>query len=383
MNPIQLFDADSQRYTYIVYDADTREAVLIDPVARQAGRDAQVLARQNLRLVWVAHTEADHDGAGARLAATRGARHAVPVAAGDATGARVLAEGDHLPFGRECLRVLHTPGHSAHSVCYVWDCAAPQAAPLSSAEASVEPGHAPHPAPRRDGQHLFSGQTLLINDCARPDAAAGGSAGALYDAITERLFTLPPATIVWPGLDRHGHQQSSVALEKATNVALAGRTREDFIARCAAPTGALGAVHEGDDAVQPAEGYAGDVPPALAWRWHQSGRALLIDVRSDAERAWVGFIPDVLAVAWKQWPGMALNPAFEHDIRAAAAAAGPRPLLLLCRSGVRSIAAARRATELGLTAYNVLDGFEGALDAQGRRGHLSGWRHAGLPWRQG
>jgi rhodanese-related sulfurtransferase len=55
---------------------------------------------------------------------------------------------------------------------------------------------------------------------------------------------------------------------------------------------------------------------------------------------------------------------------------------MLCRSGVRSIAAAQRATELGLQAYNVLEGFEGNPDAQGQRNHLAGWRQRGLPWRQ-
>jgi sulfur dioxygenase len=58
-------------------------------------------------------------------------------------------------------------------------------------------------------------------------------------------------------------------------------------------------------------------------------------------------------------------------------------VLLLCRSGVRSIAAAKRATELGLTAYNILEGFEGDPDSQAQRGHKGGWRLSGLPWRQG
>ena len=77
---------------------------------------------------------------------------------------------------------------------------------------------------------------------------------------------------------------------------------------------------------------------------------------------------------------MALNPDFDAQMRAAGQ--GGRPLLLICRSGVRSIAAARRATELGLTAYNVTEGFEGDPDQHAQRGHLGGWRHAGLPWRQ-
>lgn len=91
-------------------------------------------------------------------------------------------------------------------------------------------------------------------------------------------------------------------------------------------------------------------------------------------------MPGAVAVAWKQWPGMALNADFDAQIRAAAQAG--QPLMLLCRSGVRSIAAAKRATELGLTAYNVLGGFEGDPDAHGQRGRQNGWRHAGLPWRQ-
>lgn len=57
-------------------------------------------------------------------------------------------------------------------------------------------------------------------------------------------------------------------------------------------------------------------------------------------------------------------------------------MLLLCRSGVRSVAAAQRATELGLQAYSILEGFEGDLDANGQRGKLNGWRYRGLPWQQ-
>jgi rhodanese-related sulfurtransferase len=125
--------------------------------------------------------------------------------------------------------------------------------------------------------------------------------------------------------------------------------------------------------------YAGDITVQTAFDWWQSGQAVLVDVRTDAEREYVGFVPGAVAVAWKQWPGMAMNPDFDAQITAAAAG---KKLLMLCRSGVRSIAAAKRATELGLTAYNILQGFEGDLDAQGQRGRTGGWRWAGLPWRQ-
>ena len=130
-----------------------------------------------------------------------------------------------------------------------------------------------------------------------------------------------------------------------------------------------------------AAGYAGDVSPEQAWQWVQDGQAVLVDVRSDAERAWVGQVPGAVAVAWKQWPAMAPNPDFDAQLRAAVPEG--RKAVLLCRSGVRSIAAARRATELGLQAYNILEGFEGDADANGQRGRRGGWRFHGLPWKQG
>jgi len=133
--------------------------------------------------------------------------------------------------------------------------------------------------------------------------------------------------------------------------------------------------------IRPASGYAGDIPPQLAFQWVQSGEAVLVDVRCDAEREWVGYVPGAVALAWKQWPGMGMNPGFDEGLKAAVPAG--KKAVLLCRSGVRSVAAARRASELGLEAYNILEGFEGDADEQGQRSHSGGWRFRGLPWRQG
>ena len=135
-----------------------------------------------------------------------------------------------------------------------------------------------------------------------------------------------------------------------------------------------------DASVQAATGYAGDIAPALAWQWLQAGKAVLVDVRTDAEREWVGFVPGAVPLAWKQWPGMDLNAGFDEALKAAVPAG--TKVVLLCRSGVRSVAAARRATELGLEAYNILEGFEGDADEQAQRGHRGGWRMRGLPWMQ-
>jgi len=130
----------------------------------------------------------------------------------------------------------------------------------------------------------------------------------------------------------------------------------------------------------PGAGYAGDIAPHLAWAWVQAGDAVLVDVRTDAEREWVGAVPGAVALAWKQWPGMALSAEFDEGLTKAVS--GGKKALMLCRSGVRSIAAARRATELGVQAYNILEGFEGDPDDRGQRGNTGGWRYRGLPWRQ-
>jgi rhodanese-related sulfurtransferase len=132
--------------------------------------------------------------------------------------------------------------------------------------------------------------------------------------------------------------------------------------------------------VRPAEGYAGDVTPEQAHAWVAGGEAVLVDVRSDAEREWVGYVPGAVGLAWKQWPGMALNAGFDEGLKAAVPAG--KKVVMLCRSGVRSIATARRATELGLEAYIILEGFEGDADAEGHRGRKGGWRLRGLPWKQ-
>ena len=131
---------------------------------------------------------------------------------------------------------------------------------------------------------------------------------------------------------------------------------------------------------QSATGYAGDVSAEQAWQWLQTGEAVLVDVRTDAEREWVGKVPGAVAVAWKQWPGMVANANFDAELRAAVPQG--KKVVLLCRSGVRSVAAAQRAAGLGIEAYNILEGFEGDVDGNGQRGQLGGWRKRGLPWHQ-
>ena len=130
--------------------------------------------------------------------------------------------------------------------------------------------------------------------------------------------------------------------------------------------------------------YAGAVTPQEAYALiEQEPKAKLIDVRTGAERDWVGKValPDAkhAAVQWTLYPGGAPNPDFLQQLEQQA---GRDDLLLfLCRSGVRSRGAAKLATENGYRhAYDILEGFEGDKDADGHRKTVGGWCKAGLPW---
>jgi rhodanese-related sulfurtransferase len=134
----------------------------------------------------------------------------------------------------------------------------------------------------------------------------------------------------------------------------------------------------------PGQPYAGAVTPREAWALVQAdARVKLIDVRTNAERDWVGrvAIPEGQhgAVQWSTWPGGVPNPDFVQQL--AQVADKDEVLLFLCRSGVRSRHAARLSTENGYAnSYDILEGFEGDKDGEGHRKTVGGWCRAGLPW---
>lgn len=137
-------------------------------------------------------------------------------------------------------------------------------------------------------------------------------------------------------------------------------------------------------AAAPGQPYAGAVTPQLAYQLLQlDPRVKLVDVRTNAERAWVGkpAIPAAqhLAIEWNTWPAGTQNPEFVPQLEHAAGK--DDVLLFLCRSGVRSRHSARVATELGYAnAFDILEGFEGDRDGEGHRKTIGGWCTAGLPW---
>ena len=136
-----------------------------------------------------------------------------------------------------------------------------------------------------------------------------------------------------------------------------------------------------DQAREQGLGYGGNVTPAEAWELIAEQAAVLIDVRTAEERKFVGYVPGTLSIPWQTGTSMQTNPRFLRELESKVSK--DTPLLLLCRSGARSIAAARAATKAGFKhVYNVLEGFEGELDASRQRGTRDGWRFRGLPWVQ-
>ncbi len=328
----QLFDPASSTYTYILADDTSLDAVIIDPVLEQRERDLAVLRAGNLKLQWIidTHVHADHvTGANALKAAT-GACTAVGAACGAVGYDRSLQQGDSITFGAERLDALATPGHTPGSMSLVWR------------------------------NQVFTGDTLLIGGCGRADFQ-NGDAHALYTSITQTLFALPDATIVYPAHDYQGRTDSTIGTERAANPRLAGHSEDDFVALMAAlnlpppkrldeavPLNRIGGLVDEHDTPWASVPVTA-VPPAL-----RSDRALLLDLRDAAEFE-QGKAPGAVRVTHDDYPHMA------------ALAAGCGHLYLICRSGKRSMLAARNLAARGVgNAVNVAGG-------------MQAWREAGLP----
>jgi len=126
-----------------------------------------------------------------------------------------------------------------------------------------------------------------------------------------------------------------------------------------------------------------NLEPKQAWALLRNDpKAVFIDVRTAIEHSFVGHPPKAIHVAWKEFPGMQVNPEFVAQVEKHAPDKYA-PVLLLCRSGVRSVEAAKTLEAAGYRhLVNILEGFEGPLDEAKHRGTLGGWRFHGLPWEQ-
>jgi glyoxylase-like metal-dependent hydrolase (beta-lactamase superfamily II) len=197
----QLLDPDTSTYTYLLGCEFTQKAILIDSVASEAESYIKLLNELNLTLIYTleTHVHADHITAAGFLRDTLGSKSIVHRDAGAMCADLLVTDGVELQVGEIEINVIHTPGHTSGCTSFV-----------------VE-------------DRLFSGDSLLINGCGRTDFQEGSPA-TMYDTVTQKLFTLPPDTLVYPGHDYKGMTVSTIAQEIALNSRLGNnKTKEAFI----------------------------------------------------------------------------------------------------------------------------------------------------------
>ncbi|HIK05196.1 MAG TPA: MBL fold metallo-hydrolase [Trichormus sp. M33_DOE_039] len=197
----QLFDPETSTYTYLMADETSKTAVLVDSVLEQVDRDRKLIAELGLTLAYCleTHLHADHITGAGKLRELTGCQNIVPFGANAACAERKIQDGEVLQIGSVAIAAIATLGHTDSHMAYLVN-----------------------------NIHLLTGDSLLIRGCGRTDFQ-GGDAGALYDCITQNLFTLPDSTLVYPGHDYRGQMVSTIGEEKKFNPRFAGRDRSEFI----------------------------------------------------------------------------------------------------------------------------------------------------------
>lgn len=198
----QLFEHESSTFTYLVWDAKTREAILIDPVLETVERDIKLITELGVELKYVldTHIHADHITGAGEIRRRTGAKTAVSKDAKVDCVDISLSEGQELQFGANTLKVYATPGHTDSCLSFYVD------------------------------GRIFTGDALLVRGTGRTDFQQGSSE-KLYDSIVMKLFNLPEDTIVYPAHDYKGHTRSSIWEEKRHNPRIgAGKSKEQFVA---------------------------------------------------------------------------------------------------------------------------------------------------------
>ncbi|MGV6859135.1 MAG: MBL fold metallo-hydrolase [bacterium] len=188
----QLFEPDSCTYTYLLGCEETGQTVLIDPVIDTVERDLETVKKLGLDLTYTleTHIHADHLTGARKMRALAGSQIVVPAMDELSCADKGVREGEAFKVGNIEIHPLFTPGHTSTHHAYLFD-------------NGVQ-------------KMLFSGDALLIDACGRTDFQSGDS-HALYKSITEKFFTLPDETLVYPGHDYEGRQLSSIGQEKQHN----------------------------------------------------------------------------------------------------------------------------------------------------------------------
>jgi len=198
----QLFDPESSTFTYLIGCEESKEAVLIDPVLEQKDRDLAVVSELGFKLRYVVntHAHADHISSSGLICRENPEVQSVISLASGAKANVHTKPGDKIAFGRMALVVLATPGHTSGCCSYFLE-----------GEPSM----------------VFTGDALLIRGCGRTDFQQGDSA-LLHESVHKQIFTLPGATLIYPGHDYKGRNISTVDEEKQFNPRLS-KGKDEFV----------------------------------------------------------------------------------------------------------------------------------------------------------
>ena len=197
----QLYDSKSSSYTYLIADLELKEAILVDPVLERVNRDFKLLEELNLSLRYCleTHIHADRITGAGELRELTGCLGVVPANAHADCANRHIQDEEDLELGSIIIEAIATPGHTDSHMAYLVN-----------------------------GERLLTGDALFIRGCGRTDFQ-NGDPGKLYDSVTNRLFTLPETTLVYPAHDYRGHTVSTIGEEKRWNSRFVGRDRANFI----------------------------------------------------------------------------------------------------------------------------------------------------------
>lgn len=346
----QLFDSVSSTYTYLLGDAESGEALLIDPVYEHVPRDLALLQELGLRLKATldTHVHADHVTGAWRLRQRSGSEIALAAAVGAEGVNRALRHGERVAFGKRYLGVRATPGHTSGCLTYVLD----------------------------DESMAFTGDSLLIRGCGRTDFQ-GGSPQQLFASVREQILTLPEDCLLYPAHDYRGITVTSVAEERRFNPRLGGdvdlgdfagymdnlnlpHPRQMAVAvpanlRCGKPEGEAPVAETPDWAplILRFSGVWEIEPMALL---EHGAQFQIVDVREAPEFIdRLGHLPGARLVPLSQLMGR----IDELDRE--------RPVVAVCRSGVRSAQASVLLTKAGFARVANL------------AGGMLRWKAEGLP----
>ncbi len=315
----QLYDLESSTYTYILADSDNKEGIIIDTVKENVERDLKLISELGIKLVYSleTHIHADHITGTKDISLRTGAKTVAPWTSKVECADILIKDGDVLSFGKHQLRAIYTPGHTNTCMSYL-----------------VE-------------DMIFTGDALLIRGTGRTDFQSG-SAKALYHSISDKLYSLPDYTIVYPGHDYKGLTASTIGEEKLFNQRINSSVlEEDFIKtmsnlKLANPKKIQEAVPANLQCGTEAKKNNDSLPDDC----------VLIDVRSLDEHH-SGTIPNALSIP--------------HDKITENLSQIPRDkeVVLFCRSGNRSAKA--KETLLNLGYQNIRD-IEGGFTAWAQSG---------------